>query len=60
MCVSMADIRSPAADIKRGKKERRSKKKPHDENIMSVTATQGGHNNVKYGEQCKDAATKLT
>jgi len=31
----MADMQSPAAEIRRGKKEkRRRKKKPQDENIM--------------------------
>jgi len=32
MCGSMADIQSPTAEIRRGKKLR--KKKPQDENIM--------------------------
>ena len=34
MCGSMADIQSATAEIRRGKKERRKKKKTHDENIM--------------------------
>jgi len=42
ICGSMVDIQSAAAEIRRGKKER--KKKPQDENIMSVSAMQGGHN----------------
>jgi len=34
--------------IRRGKKEeRRRKKKPQDENIMSASATQDGHNNIE-------------
>ena len=44
----MADIQSATAEIRRGKKkkkeEERRKKKPQDENIMSASATQGGHN----------------
>jgi len=31
---SMADIQSATAEIRRGKKEKRKKKKPQDENIM--------------------------
>jgi len=30
----MVDIESPTAEIRRGKKERKKKKKPQDENIM--------------------------
>jgi len=44
---SMADIQSPTAEIRRGKKKRRKKKKPQAKNIMSASATQGGHKNVK-------------
>jgi len=42
----MVDIQSAAAEIKRGRKRRKKKKKkkPQDENIMSASATQGGHN----------------
>jgi len=42
----MVDIQSATAEISRGKKkeERRRKNKPQDENIMSASATQGGHN----------------
>jgi len=43
MCGSMVDIQSATAEIRRGKKER-SKKKPQGKNIMSASATQGGHN----------------
>jgi len=40
----MADIHSATAEIRRGKKEKEErKKKPQDENIMSASATQGGH-----------------
>ena len=43
MCGSMVELQSTTAEIRRGKKERR-KKKPHGKNIMSTSATQGGHN----------------
>jgi len=35
MCRSMVDIQSATADIRRGKKQRRRRKKPQDENIMA-------------------------
>jgi len=38
----MVDIQSAIAEIWRGKKKRR--KKQHGKNIMSASATQGGHN----------------
>ena len=44
MCGSMVDIQSAAAEIRRGiKKKIEDRKKPHGKNIMSVSATQGGH-----------------
>ena len=45
MCGSMVDIESATAEakIRRGKKERK-KNKLQDKNIMSESATQGGHN----------------
>jgi len=39
----MVDIQSATAEIRRGKEEERRKKEPQDENIMSASATQGGH-----------------
>jgi len=42
----MVDIQSATAEIRRGKKEERKKKK-QDKNIMSAFATQGGHKNSK-------------
>jgi len=42
MCRSMADIQSAAAEIRRDKKDR---KKPQRENIMSASATQDSDNN---------------
>jgi len=42
MCGSMVDIQSATAEISRGK---RKKEEEQDENIMSTSATQGGHNN---------------
>jgi len=44
MCGSMVDIQSATAEIRRGKKERRKKQ---DKNIMSASATQGGHNETQ-------------
>jgi len=43
MCGSMADIQSPMAEIRRGKKER-YKKKPQGKNLMACPIPQGGHN----------------
>jgi len=41
----MVDIHSVTVEIRRRKKEeRRKKKKPQGKNIMSASATQGGHN----------------
>jgi len=45
MCGSMVDIQSSTAEIRRGRKKKKDrKKKPQDENRMSASATQGGHN----------------
>jgi len=41
----MANIQSATAEIRRGKKEEERKKK-QDKNIMSASATQGGHKEV--------------
>jgi len=42
MCGSMVNIQPLTAEIRRGiKKDRR--KKPQGKNIMSASATQGGH-----------------
>jgi len=50
MCGSMADIQSPTAEIRRGKKEWKKKnKKPQLQNIMSASAMQGGHNKYRNG-----------
>jgi len=41
----MIDIQFATAEIRRGKKEERKKeRKKQDENIVSASATQGGHN----------------
>ena len=47
MCQSIVDIQSPTAEIRRGIKKERKKdrKKAQGKNIMSASATQGGHNN---------------
>jgi len=34
MCGRMADIQSPTAEIRQGKKERRKKSKRQDENVV--------------------------
>jgi len=49
MCGSMADIQSAKAEIRRGKKKERKKKKPQGKNIMSASATQGSHNKRQDG-----------
>jgi len=45
MCGSMVDIQSAAAEIRRGikKKIEDDRKKLQGKNIMSASATQGGH-----------------
>jgi len=43
MCRSMVDIQSAAAEIRRGIKKKIDRKKSHGKNIMSASATQGGH-----------------
>jgi len=40
---SMVDIQFPTDEIRRGIKKK-DRKKPQDKNIMSASATQGGHN----------------
>jgi len=42
MCGSMVDIQSPAAEIRREKKK---KEETTGKNILSASATQGGHKN---------------
>jgi len=44
MCRSMVDIQYPTAEIRRGIKKKEDRKKPQGKNIMSASATQGGHN----------------
>jgi len=39
----MVDIQSQTAEYRRGIKKKERKKKPHGKNIMSASATQGGH-----------------
>ena len=48
MCGSMVGIQSPTAEIRRGNKKEERKKRPQDENIMTASATQGGHNNHSF------------
>ena len=53
MCGSMADIQSAAAEIRRGKKKKKEerRKKPQGKNIMSASATQGGHEKEREKEE---------
>ena len=53
MCGSMVDIQLPITEIKRAKKEEEEErqKKPQDENIMSASATQGGHNKMVFNTE---------
>jgi len=45
MCASMVDMESATAEIRRGKeKKKKEKTKPQGKNIMSASATLGGHN----------------
>jgi len=41
----MVDIQFATAEIRRGIKKEERRKKPQDKNIMSASATQGGHKN---------------
>ena len=44
MCRNMVDIQSATAEIRRGiKKIEDKRKKPQGKNIMTASATQGGH-----------------
>jgi len=46
MCRGMVDIQSATAEIRRGKR----RKKKQDKNIMSTSATHGGHNKGGFDE----------
>jgi len=49
----MVDVESATVEIRRGKnKKERKKKKPQGKNIMSASATKGGHN------QCRPMVSK--
>jgi len=55
MCGSMVDFQSVTAEIRIGIKEERKKEARRNyENIMSTSATQGGHKKLPpfYGPQC--------
>jgi len=55
MCAIVVDIQSATAEIRRGKtKKERSKKQ--DKNIMSASATQGGHNKYTQIMYCSHSA----
>jgi len=55
MCRSMVDIQSMTAEIRRGKNQEERRKK-QDKNIMSASATQGGHKQltVRTAHMCVD------
>jgi len=42
----MVDIQSPTAEIRREKRKEEERRRNHRVNIMSASATQGGHNYV--------------
>ena len=48
MCRSMVDIQSATAEIRRGIKKEDRRKKLQGKNIMSASATQGGHKQVIF------------
>jgi len=55
MCARMADIQFATAEIRRGKKkDRKRKKKSQGKNIMSASATQGGHKNENVTKLAKE------
>jgi len=51
MCGSMADIQSPTAEIRRGKKKERKNDKRQDENIYGLPYYIGSH---KIGIEIED------
>jgi len=42
----MVDIQSATAEIRRGKKKKEEERRNRTKNIMSASATQGGHKNL--------------
>ena len=59
MYGSMVDIQSAAAEIRRGNKKDR-RKKPQGKNIMSASATQGGHKKYRKSNSEADEKQKAT
>jgi len=59
MCGSIVDIQSSTADNRRGIKKGR-KKKPQDKNIMSASATQGGHKQVAVHLTVQRSSVSIT
>ena len=55
MCASVVDIQSATAEIRRGKTKKERRKK-QDKNIMSASATQGGHNKYTQVMYCIHSA----
>jgi len=63
MCRSrpMVDIQSATAEIRRWiKKKKKELKKPQDKNIMSASATQGGHNKRIHASRADEVAGELS
>ena len=62
MCGSMVDIQCVTAEIRRGKKRRKTerKKKPQNKNIMSASAMQGDHNNNRSQSQANNSHTEVS
>ena len=54
----MVDIESAAAEIRRGKKDRRKKKKPQGKNIMACPIPQVGHNKATIDTEVMQRRTQ--
>jgi len=53
----MVDIHSATAEIRRGeKKEERKKERNRDKNIISASATQGGHNKYRCSSRHREVS----
>jgi len=58
MCGRVVDIQSAIAENRRGKKKRQ--KKPQGKNIMSASATQGGHKKEKVKKSKRWGRERIT
>jgi len=59
MCGSTVDIQSAADEIRRRIKKEDRRKKLQGKNIMSASATQGGHNNRGFSSSANPKKTFL-